>query len=555
MPLDPSIILGVRQPENPVDSIGRAITLRSLIDQRRQQRELGAQHLQENELTIAAKRRADADEQKYRQITAETNGDRAAMLPKLYAAGLHTQAGVLGKQITEEDEKKALTDQAKAHTGVYKFDAAAKQAELGSNTLNGLLEGDDTQLAANLPGAIAKLEKQGVFQPGELAPDATRAEVQAHYQMLTSAKTLADIHHTKQQAQIVAALAPSELAKSKAEATLAENKVKLIQNANPEDYLALVDKIVPPGVKENAALNDRTKAQVEFSLKRGDIAGAQSALTAAASETRQLEIATDPRIAKQKISINLAEAAGRESGKAAAATSGPLTADDYKRSGAEYAITGVMPQLGNGSGAVKQRLLHEKQEFARSNNLTPRDMALAKAAFAGDAKSLEKMVVNRDQIVSFEQAAQKNIDMFLDLASKIPDTRVPWANTPLRMLDEKLAGSANMAAINAARTVANNEVAKLTSGGGLGGVLSDHARAEVDKYNPQSATYAQTVAIVKVLKQDMANRHSSMDNVIEGIRGRAGSFTGTDPAAAGGGANVSKVEKWGFDKSGKLVKQ
>jgi len=199
----------------------------------------------------------------------------------------------------------------------------------------------------------------------------------------------------------------------------------------------------------------------------------------------------------------------------------------------EYAITGVMPALGNGSGAIKQRLIHEKNEFARSSGLTPKDMALAGAAFKGDSRSLSMFQTQRDNITSFEKTAQKNIDLFLNAASKIPDTGSPWLNLPLRALSEKVVGSTNMAAVNAARQVANNEIAKVTTGGGLGGVLSDSARHEVDRYNPETATFKQTVAIVNLLKQDMANRSKSMDDTIAEIKGRVGTV---GPAAQPSGA-------------------
>ena len=138
----------------------------------------------------------------------------------------------------------------------------------------------------------------------------------------------------------------------------------------------------------------------------------------------------------------------------------------------------------------------------------------------------------RDAIVSFENTAQKNIDTFLQLAEKIPDTGIPWLNKPLRELDEKLVGSTYMAAVNAARQVANNEIAKVTAGGGLGGVLSDSARHEVDRFNPKEATLAQYKRIVTVLKADMAARHEAMDNSLAEIRGRIGTVPGAAPHGA-----------------------
>lgn len=211
---------------------------------------------------------------------------------------------------------------------------------------------------------------------------------------------------------------------------------------------------------------------------------------------------------------------------------GVMTEDDFARAGEEYARTGVMPPMGMGGGPARERIIHYKNEFARKNGLSPADIVTMQAAYAGDRDSLKKLQVQRDQINSFEATANKNLDLFLDAASKIPDSGVPWLNkVPLRMLDEKLVGSADMAAVNAARSIATNEIAKVTSGGSLSGVLSDAARQEVKNYNPADATFAQTIAVARVLKQDMANRHQALDETLSDIKSRIGGAGTPAPAS------------------------
>lgn len=224
---------------------------------------------------------------------------------------------------------------------------------------------------------------------------------------------------------------------------------------------------------------------------------------------------------------------------AAASGAGVLTDDDFKRAGTEYAITGVMPALGNGSGPVKQRLIHEKNEFARSSGLTPRDMALAGAAFKGDSKSLGAFQTQRDQIVSFEQTAQKNLDLMLDAGKKLIDTGSPLLNKPLRSINRSALGSDDQAAFDAAQLIAQNEVAKVTSGGGLGGVVSDTSQREMKKAMGDNPTIGNMIAVAKILKQDMANRHQSMDNALGAIRGRIGTF-GSPPPEPGSSSGAQK---------------
>jgi hypothetical protein len=178
---------------------------------------------------------------------------------------------------------------------------------------------------------------------------------------------------------------------------------------------------------------------------------------------------------------------------------------------------------------TRGRIAHYANQWARDNGLSAADLVTMQAAYAGDKESLKKFQAQRDQIASFEQTAQKNLDLFLGLAGKIPDTGIPWLNRPLRDLNQNLVGSENMAAVNAARQVANNEIAKVTSGGGLGGVLSDSARNEVAGYNPNNATFAQTKAVANILKQDMANRHQSMDATLSDIKSRIGGVPSVAP--------------------------
>lgn len=226
-----------------------------------------------------------------------------------------------------------------------------------------------------------------------------------------------------------------------------------------------------------------------------------------------VDVPYPPDVMRQRLQL-------RQQGGGTGAGLGALSPDDIAREGEQFALTGVMSSLGNGSREAKEAIIHAKNEYARTNGFTPHDMALAKAAYAGDTKSLNAMLTQRDNISAFEQTAGKNLSTFLALASKIPDTGIPWLNAPIRTINEKLLGSPEQAAINAARTVANNEIAKVTSGGGMSQVLSDHAREEVKGYNPETATYQQTLHIARVLQSDMANRHASMNNVINVIGDR-----------------------------------
>jgi hypothetical protein len=152
----------------------------------------------------------------------------------------------------------------------------------------------------------------------------------------------------------------------------------------------------------------------------------------------------------------------------------------------------------------------------------PIDLASEASAYKANQSSLTGLVKNRDAVTAFESTAGKNLDLLLGQAGKIVDSGSPWINQPLRSVDQKGLGSEDLAAYNAARQVAINEVAKVTSNPALSGNLTDSARHEVEAFIPADATLAQTYRVAKILKQDMANRHQSYNDQIADISSRIG---------------------------------
>ncbi len=232
-----------------------------------------------------------------------------------------------------------------------------------------------------------------------------------------------------------------------------------------------------------------------------------------------------------------AEAAGR-------APEAPDVVLDLTPAGVEmaarrYLKDGTLPPMGMGKAGAAAR----KRILNRAAEIDPEaDIAAAAAGYGADKASLTKIQTMRDAIGSFENTASKNIDIFLEQAGQVVDTGSPLANSLARQVSGKMLGSKNQAAYDAARQVAINEVAKITSNPTLAGQLSDTARREVEAFNPANATLAQTVAVMRVLKRDMENRKVSLDAAITEIKGRIGG-----KGNSGGGASKdSLLKKYGF---------
>lgn len=202
-----------------------------------------------------------------------------------------------------------------------------------------------------------------------------------------------------------------------------------------------------------------------------------------------------------------------------------------------YAQTGQLPPMGMGKAAAGLRTAIINRAAAQNPDL---NIAANKAGYGANAGSLTSLTKQRDAVSAFENTALKNIDLFLDAAKKVPDTGIPLLNTPTRWVSGQALGNADLSAYNTARQVAISEIAKVVSSPGLSGVLSDSARKEVENFNPSSATLKQSIAVMSLLKQDMANRAKSMDEQIASIKGRINGTPDT-PVAKPGDLPVGRI--------------
>lgn len=199
-----------------------------------------------------------------------------------------------------------------------------------------------------------------------------------------------------------------------------------------------------------------------------------------------------------------------------------LTTRGLDMAAVTYRKTGVMPALGMGDKTTRQRIINRAAELTPDDiakiEAGGLDVATNKASFKALTDSLNKLTVQRAAIGAFEQTALKNMNLFLEQAGKVVDTGSPLANRIARTVSGEVLGSPNPPTYNAARQVVINEIAKITSNPNLSGSLSDSARHEVESFNPNSATLKQTVAVMRLLKQDMANRSAALDEAIADIK-------------------------------------
>jgi hypothetical protein len=267
--------------------------------------------------------------------------------------------------------------------------------------------------------------------------------------------------------------------------------------------------------------------------------------TRAGVDDKRAERALEATIANQKLMGRIAQQKADAEGNDKTA----LTPGGIDVAALNYRKTGVMPPLGMGDKGTRQRIINRAAEMTPADmarvEATGADIAAAKQDFTANQASLNALQKSRDAIGAFEQTAQKNIDVFLDVAGKVVDSGSPLANKLLRHVSGNVLGSPDVAAYEAARQVAVNEIAKITSNPTLAGQLTDSARKEVASFAPENATLKQSVAVMRLLKTEMQNRTKALDAELAAVRARRKTDVPASKDATGGGGFIEALDTQG----------
>ena len=213
------------------------------------------------------------------------------------------------------------------------------------------------------------------------------------------------------------------------------------------------------------------------------------------------------------------------SGKNAGIELTPEAVDDLAM---QFIKTRELPGLGMGSGAARMQILNRVPSLAKERGITL-DPGMDKAMFAANKKSLTDVQGMYDAVTAFENTASNNLDIFMNAAKRISDSDSPWVNKIMRDVDVNGLGSADQAAFNAAKRVAETEVAKVVSNPSLKGQLTDSQQKEMQQIMSGSYTFNQLKAVVNILKQDMHNRKSALEDKLAEVKGRMGTTPNAQP--------------------------
>lgn len=402
------------------------------------------------------------------------------------------------RQLAEQRER-ATADQ-----------ASLDQAVVPGATLDSVL--------AKLPGHMHAAVRKQWGDADKAAQDALDAKTKAASAEAdyfgTLAATVKSYGYDPGAAQIV-------LAHAKAQGHDTAQIDSLLQQ-NPAGLKGVVDGLIAASPKQRELANnerstqtaaDRLAAEKPGIVARGEVdqqvaAGTVGGVTPAQKLVND-RAAEQTRIERARLEFE------KQKANDAKADVTQLTPEGLDAAAMMFAKTGQLPPLGNGDRETRKKIIN------RAAVMVPGlDVASAKADFTANQESLKGLQKQTDALKAFESTALKNLDQFLELAKKVPDTGSPALNVPIRKANEKMFGSADLAAYNTARRTVIPEFAKILSNPGLSGQLSDTARKEIEDVVSGNATLKQTIAAANQLKIDAANRRQSNDDQIAAIQSR-----------------------------------
>lgn len=302
MPIDPSIPLGVRPApiDNPLDAQAKIMGLRSLAQQQQAQqidaqqrqvqlavtqRALGAQNLTAQ--LVRQHTSLDPDTGLSKTDHQAVYNDLAAVYPDQAAAYLETadkaeqsaNSWQISNLTTQRAQQKFIGD---LIDNVRQASPAQRQATW--DTMRGIAQtafghdGQTSQFLASLPAAV---------------PDDATLD---HW---------ADLGKTQQE-------------KLEDAAKAADTRLKTAQAAKTETetapgwqdaFKAQVNTLIPDTDKDNAALKARTLSRINVATTRAE---GNKALEDMSNELRALEVATNPKVAQNKINVSVGEQEGKD---------------------------------------------------------------------------------------------------------------------------------------------------------------------------------------------------------------------------------------------------
>lgn len=216
---------------------------------------------------------------------------------------------------------------------------------------------------------------------------------------------------------------------------------------------------------------------------------------------------------------------------------GGLSPAAIENAASRYNLDGTLPpQIGRGTqGARDIRAIQNRAaELALAAGTGPTQLRVNQMDAKAAGTALSQLTRAKTMAASFEQTANANASLALDLSKKLDRTGVPILNAGIQYLRTH-AGSPEAAQWAAANETFVNEYAKIMSGGMGSGPVTDSARNKAHTLVTTAMTPEQYEGNVKLLQREMQNRMKGFEDQETALHNRLRGQPSAPTTAATGG--------------------
>lgn len=199
-----------------------------------------------------------------------------------------------------------------------------------------------------------------------------------------------------------------------------------------------------------------------------------------------------------------------------------LTPDAVDLAAGKYLRDGTLPTFGGGKIGAQNKLAiyNRAADMAKGLGLDANDIVAGTANTKALGSALQRATQMRSTVEGSEQTVLRNMDVAVRLAPQGVGGSVPVFNRWIQAGRTQLQGDPAVSAFDTAlHTVADEYAKVMTTATGVGGApTSDSARQEAYRRLNTAQTYDQLQATMGVMRQEMANRTSSLRDVETGLK-------------------------------------
>lgn len=184
-------------------------------------------------------------------------------------------------------------------------------------------------------------------------------------------------------------------------------------------------------------------------------------------------------------------------------------------SGDRTALQGL--GTGRAGAAIRMQVLQRAQEMAANQGNSNPDIALNRATYSADSKTLSQMQNYISRADTFQSVFLKNVQQVKKYSEAGVAGSVPAINKWIQA-GRKATGDPDVAAFDAAIKTASREYARIMSGPTSNAQLTVSAQANADEMLSNVMNKEQLDAVITVMEQDIKNSIQSADETMTAIR-------------------------------------